>query len=127
MSTPAELFIIIAPEFKDIDFTGAISVAEMEIGQGLCGDKRPLLVAYLAAHVLSIANPTGGARGNIGSITEGDTSIKYENVKSNITSTGLADTIYGREFDRLRRGCIMAVRTRICDLVAYPGSIYGTS
>jgi hypothetical protein len=116
MATPAELFVIVAPEFRDIDFTGAIMVADMEIGQGLCADKRPLLVAYLAAHILTIANPSGGSSANIGSLTEGGTSVRYENMRAVIQTTGLSDTSYGREFDRLRRGCIFAVRTRVNDI-----------
>jgi hypothetical protein len=114
MSTPAELLVIIAPEFKDIDYSGAITVAEMQIAPNLCGDMRPLLVAYLAAHVLTIANPTGGSSANIASITEGNTSIKYENMQAVIQTTGLSDTTYGREYDRLSRGCVFAARTRMC-------------
>jgi hypothetical protein len=53
-STPAEIIAVIAPEFANIDSSGAIAIAEMQIAQGLCGDKRPLLVAYLAAHILTM-------------------------------------------------------------------------
>jgi hypothetical protein len=114
MSTPAEYLVIIAPEFKNIDFVGALQVAELQISAGLCGDKRPLLVAYLAAHVLTIANATGGSAGNISSYTEGGASIKYEITKTSLDVSGLSDTKYGRELIRIRSGCIMPVRTRAC-------------
>ncbi len=117
MSTPSELFVIVAPEFKDIDYTGALMVADMEIAQGLCGDKRPLLVAYLAAHILTVANRNGGSSASISALREGGVSVQYENTKSVIQSIGLSDTSYGREYDRLRRSCTMAVRTRINDIL----------
>ncbi len=110
--TPGELFIVIAPEFKDIDYAGAITVAEMQIATNLCGNMRPLLVAYLAAHILTIANPTGVASGALASVTEGGTSIAFKSGQSSTKSTGLSSTKYGDEYDRLSRGCIMSVRTR---------------
>lgn len=110
--TPGEYFIIIAPEFKDIDYSGAIEVANIQIAPDLCGAKRPLLVAYLAAHTLTIANPTGLASGSLSSVTEGGTSITFKNGQSSNKSTGLSSTKYGEEYDRLSRGCIMSVRTR---------------
>lgn len=54
--TVEEILVIIAPELADYDSAGAIAVAELEIAPGLCGNKRPLLVAYLAAHIITIGN-----------------------------------------------------------------------
>ena len=113
MSTPGELLIIVAPEFINIDYSGAITVADMQIAPDLCGDKRPLLVAYLAAHILTIGNRSGGATGAISSIKEGEVSVEYQNKKGDISSTGLANTSYGEEYDRLRRSCVIAMRTRV--------------
>jgi hypothetical protein len=113
-----EILVVIAPEFIDMDSTGAIAVAEMQIASGLCGDRRPLLVAYLAAHILTIANKPSGVSGDIASVTEGKTSITYSNTPPSLASEGLSDTSYGREYDRLARSCIVAVRTRV-DNVPY--------
>jgi len=113
MSTPAELLADIAPEFDGIDTSGAITVADMQIAPNLCGDKRPLLVAYLAAHILTMGRRGGGATGSIASITEGEVTVTYVNKKGYLESTGLSNTSFGEEFDRLRRGCLVAMRTRV--------------
>lgn len=108
--TPAEILPTIAPEFALIDADDAIAIAEMQIADGLCGDKRPLLVAYLAAHILTMGK-RGGAAGSVTSLKEGQLSIGYG-------STGimgsLGQTGYGAEYDRLSRACVFAARTRVC-------------
>jgi Protein of unknown function (DUF4054) len=116
MATPAELIIVIAPEYASIDVSGAIDVAEMQIATGLCGDKRPLLVAYLAAHILTIGGKAGGATGNLSSLKEGGTAVTYKSAQAAIETTGLSDTSYGREYDRLSRGCVFAARTRVTNV-----------
>lgn len=107
--TPEELLVIIAPEFTGVDASGAISVADMQIADGLCGDKRPLLVAYLAAHILTVGKRDGAA-GAVTSLKEGQLSVNYG-------STGimgsLGQTGYGAEYDRLSRACVFAARTRV--------------
>ncbi len=120
MATPAELLIIIAPEYIGINVTGAIEVAEMQIALDLCGDKRPLLVAYLAAHILTIGGKAGGATGDLASLKEGGTAVSYKSSKPSIESTGLSDTSYGREYDRMSRGCVFAARTRVLDVINIP-------
>src|SRR5690606_14584612 len=110
--TAEEILAIIAPEFAEIDASGAISVAEMQIASSLGGTKRPMLVAYLAAHILTIGGRPGGATGDIESLTEGRVSVKYTNKNSKITSSGLSSTSYGRDFDRLSRAYIFSARTR---------------
>ena len=115
--TPADILIIIAPEYVgNPNATGAILVAEMEVAPGLCGDKRPLLVAYLAAHILTVGGRTAGSSGDIASVKEGGTAISYNNTTPEISTTGLSDTSYGREYDRISRGCIFAVRTRVTNV-----------
>lgn len=115
---PDELLAIIAPEFANIDATGAILVADMQISSKLCGDKRPLLVAYLAAHILTIGGRKMGASGDVASLTEGELSITYANSTADI-KTSLSKTSYGQEFDRLSRGCIFTPRTRVSEVLLY--------
>ena len=114
--TAEEILAIIAPELADFDTNGAIAVAELQVAPGLCGKKRPLLVAYLAAHIFTIGNRSNGATGSISSVTEGKTSITYGSSQVDTPSSGLSDTSYGREYDRLRRGCIVAVTTGVSRL-----------
>lgn len=114
--TVEEILAIIAPDLAGYDSAGAIAIAEMEIAPNLCGDKRPLLVAYLAAHIITIGNRANGATGSIKSVTEGRTSITYGTSQLDTPSSGLSDTSYGREYDRLRRGCIVAVTTGVSKL-----------
>ena len=110
MSTPADLIATIAPEFVDsAQLNGAIDIADMQTAEGLCGDKRPLLVAYLAAHVLTLASRKGSG-GPITSLTEGSLSIGFgsSGVMGSLSQTG-----YGQEYYRLSRACVFAPRTRV--------------
>lgn len=107
MADAAFLIQTIAPEFTLVDVTGAVEAAEMQIADGLGGDKRPLLVAYLAAHILTIARRSG-AGGGVAALKEGDLSINYTG-----SGEGIMATSYGAEFDRLSRGCVFAARTRV--------------
>lgn len=107
----AAILAIIAPEFDGVDLTGAIAIAELQIGVGLCGDKRPLLVAYLAAHILTIARRKLGAGGDVRSLKEGGLSIEYSSGSAKII-TGLSNTSYGQEYDRISKGCVFTPRTR---------------
>lgn len=114
MTTPAALLPVIAPEFADVDASAAIVVAEMQVGENLCGDKRPLLVAYLAAHILSLGSRSGlssGAAGAVTSLSEGSLSIGFGGASGVMGSLG--QTSYGMEYDRLSRGCVFAARTRV--------------
>lgn len=108
--TAESLLLIVAPEFTGVDASGAISVAEMQIADGLCGDKRPLLVAYLAAHILTMSK-RGGDVGAVTGLKEGQLSINYG---STGTTGSLGQTGYGAEYDRLSRACVFAARTRVC-------------
>lgn len=113
----SDWLLLFAPEFTDNPLSpDAIEAADLQVKPGLCGNLRPQLVAYLAAHILTIGGRASGASGAIASVTEGKTSITYNNAKPYLSTGGLSDTSYGREYDRLRRSCIMAVRTRITDI-----------
>lgn len=101
--TPAELVRKIAPEFATVDLSGAILTAEMQIAADFGGDTRPLLVAYLAAHILTIGSRPNGSTGAISSISEGHASITFTQNKSLNLSDGLCLTTYGQDFYRLCR------------------------
>lgn len=109
--TPADLIPTIAPEFADVDTSAAIDVADMQIGPNLCGDKRPLLVAYLAAHILTIAGREGRS-GGVSSLSEGGLSVAFGRVNP-MGDSNLETTSYGAEYLRLSRGCVFAPRTRV--------------
>jgi hypothetical protein len=111
-----DILAVIAPEFAGVDLSGAIAIAELQIGPDMCGDKRPLLVAYLAAHLLTLARRKLGAGGDVAGLKEGALSITYTNGTSKISS-GLSNTSYGREYDRLSRGCVFTPRTRMMGML----------
>lgn len=92
----------IAPEVCGATAVGAIAVADLQIAPGLCGDRRPMLVAYLAAHILTLTS-RAGASGPVTSQSEGGLSESFGTVagsRNNLTSTS-----YGAEFERLSRAC----------------------
>ncbi|MBT8412480.1 MAG: DUF4054 domain-containing protein [Octadecabacter sp.] len=111
MSDPATLLPVIAPEFAGVDATDAIAVAEIQVAPGLCGDKRPLLIAYLTAHILSIGARAGGAAGGVSSLKEGQLGITYGGAGE--AGGSLGATSYGAEYDRMSRACAFSVRTRV--------------
>lgn len=89
---------------------GAIDMAELQVGAKLCGDKRPMLVAYLAAHILSLSQRSLGAAGSVTSLSEGGLSVGFG---SSGVMGSLSQTTYGQEYDRISKGCIFSPRTRI--------------
>jgi hypothetical protein len=104
--TPAQILPTIAPELVG-DQSAVIAIAEMQIAPGLCGDKRPLLVAYLAAHIATLA-ARGGVSGGVSAMTEGSLSVSF----GGSMKDGLGATAYGQEYDRLSRACVFAAGTR---------------
>lgn len=109
MDNPATILPVIAPEFAGVDAANAIAIAEMQVADGLCGDRRPLLVAYLTAHILTMGNRQGSA-GGVTSLKEGNLSITYG---ANAGGDNLQSTSYGAEYHRLKRACTFAARTRV--------------
>ncbi|MBE0434617.1 MAG: DUF4054 domain-containing protein [Methylomicrobium sp.] len=111
--TPTEILSVIAPTLaKSANAGDAVALADMQIGAKLCPDKRPMIVAYLAAHILALSNigeTTGGVGGSISAMSEGQLSLSF----GNGANGGLLSTSYGVEYDRLIRGCIFAPRTRV--------------
>lgn len=111
---PIEIFRAIAPEFdylEDDDLERYLEIAGLEVPIGFCGDKRPLLVAYLIAHMVTIARRSMGASGEVSSITEGSLSISYGKGNNISKSIGLSNTSYGQEYDRLFRSCSFSFTT----------------
>jgi hypothetical protein len=104
--TPAQILPTIAPELTG-DRSAVIALAEMQIKPGLCGEKRPVLVAYLAAHIATIAGRSG-ASGGVSGMTEGALSVQF----GGASKDGLNATSYGAEYDRLSRACVFAAGTR---------------
>jgi len=109
MTDPATILLTIAPELSGVDATAAIAIAEMQIAASLCGDKRPLLVAYLAAHILTVAGRSGSS-GAVTSLKEGNLAITYGATDA---MGGLGATSYGVEYDRISRACVWSARTRV--------------
>lgn len=112
--TEKEIFELIAPQLLEDEeaVDDAIKVANIQIAEGFCGDKRPLLIAYLAAHLLVLAQRQGGASGSLSSLSEGQLSVGFTQSGADLGAS-LSQTLYGAEYDRLSRGCVFAARTRV--------------
>lgn len=102
--------LVIAPEHAGIDSADRTAVAELaalSVGTAF-GNKKELATAYLTAHMLTMRG-RAGAGGAVKSMREGDLGITYA---GNEASNDLMATSYGQEFNRLRRECVFAARTR---------------
>ena len=110
MNDPAAILPVIAPEFAAVDATDHIALADMQIAAKLCGDKRPMLVAYLAAHILTLGQ-RGGVSGPVTAQSEGQLSESYGMAAG--ARDALSSTSYGAEYDRMSRACVFAPRTRV--------------
>lgn len=108
--TAEEYLLIIAPEFDGVDVTGAIEIAEVRVAAGFCGDKRDLIVAYLAAHILAMAGRKSNIDGGIKSLSEGGLSISYASADNDVNNN-YTSTPYGREYETLVKSCIFTPRT----------------
>lgn len=97
----ADLIPIIAPELVgNANLAGAITMAEEQLAVDHC--RREQAVAYMAAHILTIAT-RGGTGGAVASETEGSLSRSYSN--GTVTVSRLDSTAYGQEVARLNRIC----------------------
>lgn len=92
-----------------------IEYAKLQVSATVFGDRYDLAVAYLAAHMLALANRNDdeGTNGNAGIITqrkEGDLSLSFAlpNALNNIDGT-LQLTSYGIEYERIRSMCVVSV------------------
>lgn len=110
----------IAPEFADTTLypvervNAIIDIVNRQVAIGLCGggEKRDDLLAYLAAHTLSIGSRSFGATGEIASVSEGQLAITYNN-KGKESTGGLSTTVWGQRYQALVRGCSIVPRTRV--------------
>lgn len=108
----AQIIEDIAPELASIDpdrRDRVIALAENQVGKKVFGDLYDLAVAYLAAHMLSIADRQGRS-GQVTGLREGDLQIQFGSVSG---SGGLNSTSYGEEFLRIRSFVVVAARTRM--------------
>lgn len=103
--TPKELIAIIAPEFTPgkYEVDGAIIVAKIRVDSLSFTppeEKYNLLIAYLAAHILTIGGRPMGGSGDISSMQVGAVSVAYSTNKTTVKNamTGLSETSFGREY-----------------------------
>lgn len=112
----ADLIPIIAPELVGhAELAGAITLADGQIGINVGGTQRDTLVAYLAAHILTLASrasATGAASGEITSIREGALAMTFSTGGAAGPSSTLAATSYGAEYLRIARAYVFAPGTR---------------
>ena len=96
----ADLIPIIAPELVgNANLAGAIAMAGDQLAADHC--RREQAVAYMAAHILTIAT-RGGTGGAVTSETEGSLSRGFGTAGG---MTRLDSTAYGQEVARLNRIC----------------------
>lgn len=106
VKTPKEFMAIIAPEFTPAkyDVDGAIIVAKIRVDSSLSftppEEKYNLLIAYFAAHILSIGGRPMGGSGDISSMQVGAVSVTYSTNKTSPKNamTGLTQTVFGNEY-----------------------------
>jgi hypothetical protein len=104
--TPKELIAIIAPEFTSpkYEVDGAIIVAKIRVDSTLSFTPEEsvynLLLAYFAAHILTVGGRPMGGSGDISSMQVGAVSVTYSTNKTSPKSamTGLSETTFGREY-----------------------------
>lgn len=116
--TPQELMAIIAPEFTSdkYDVEGAIIVAKIRVDRSLSSPPEEtynLLIAYLAAHILTIGGRPMGGSGDISSMQVGAVSVTYSTNKTSPKNamTGLSETSFGREYILESRPYRFSLRT----------------
>ena len=85
-----------------------IEIATLQIPSTCRRNVRDLAIAYLAAHISSIAS-RGGAAMSVVSEREGDLSRSY----GSSSSGGMESTSYGQEFIRITRSCTFLPLTRV--------------
>ena len=94
-------FFLIAPEYTSlINAQDYIDLADAQVGQNVCN--RGLAVAYLAAHLVTMAQ-RGGYGGVV--LSEGEGGLSRSLATSGFDPSLLAVTGYGQEYLRLVRSC----------------------
>ena len=102
MALNDDIFNTIAPELASENSTRkkeAAKLAELQVTEARWRDKYDMAVAYLTAHILTIAKRKGRA-GGVQSETVGSLNRSYGGVTA---MDSLDTTAYGIEFKRIRR------------------------
>lgn len=101
------------PEFDsvaDATVNLFISDAALSINTSVFGNKSDLANIYLAAHLLSLSDVSGGGGGAAGQITEekvGDLTRKYGSGSVSVNNDGINSTKYGQAYLRLRKESVL--------------------
>ena len=116
-----EKLISLAPEFESLDedtIEMVMDTASMFVSKKQFGKAYTLALIYYTAHLLTIQNITkeegttsGGVTREITSEHEGALSRSYGSALS--SDSFLGKTIYGIMFERLKKGLIIPVMTRM--------------
>jgi hypothetical protein len=112
--TALEILTARAPCYKpSAGIVTLLTLAEAETSTAY-GTHRPTAVALLTLHWLALQERgKGGSAGQLTSESEGDLSRTYAAPVAGSSSDGsLSSTSWGQELLRLRRGCILGIRTR---------------
>lgn len=122
-NTSKTLVLAIAPELADITdnllWDTILDDVADDVAASIFGTKQERAQRYLAAHLLTLSrsqdrNPH--ASGPITSEKTGPLAVSYANPKAN-SNGELDSTSYGREFMRIRKGCIVAIKSFIPGIV----------
>ena len=112
-----ETFRIIATEFNYLDndeITKRLELASREVANPkLKIDEKDEMVAYLAAHYLTMSEKRKGVGGEVASVSEGKLSITYTTGNPDKVKYDLALTSYGRTYVRLMRNYTITPITRL--------------
>lgn len=120
MGTASQLFDIVAPELAaNARKEPILELAETRVSQSAFKSQRNYAVALLAAHMLTVSIAAGRASDGLSGIgvaskTEGSLSVSFADAGLSGGQMGdLKSTGYGRQFEQLKRECIMGARTFI--------------
>lgn len=123
-NTNKPLVLAIAPELADITdnllWDTILNDVADDVTASVFGTKQERAQRYLAAHLLTLSRPQDRnphASGPITSEKTGPLAVSYANPKVN-SNGELDSTSYGREFMRIRKGCIVGIRTFIPGIVS---------
>ena len=88
-----------------------MAAAILEDAYDSCPHLRVLRLSNLTLHMVTLADKNDGSTADIQSYTEGDVSVSYGKSTAKQLTSGLGNTSYGQEYDRLVRSCIFTPRT----------------
>lgn len=115
--TALEIFRLIAKEFSsmtDGEVSDYISLAELDISEGVYGALYEKALAYQAAHTIKLNELMSNGLSSVYALKserEGDLARTYA-VSDTKTSDPLSSTIYGQELLKIQRLCIIPILTR---------------